>query len=59
MNTPDDSQLGKSTVYSDRYDARLLFPLARAPQRQALGLGDKLPFLGADLWTAFVQQHPF
>ena len=53
MNTPDASQLGKSTVYADQYDASLLFPLARAPQRHALGLGLTLPFLGADLWTAF------
>ncbi|MDD2844607.1 MAG: NADPH-dependent 7-cyano-7-deazaguanine reductase QueF [Rhodoferax sp.] len=53
MNTPDHSQLGKPTVYADQYDASLLFPIARAPQRADLGLGASLPFLGADLWTAF------
>jgi len=47
------SPLGKSTVYVDQYDPNLLFPIARAPQRLALGLTDTLPFLGADLWTAF------
>jgi 7-cyano-7-deazaguanine reductase len=53
MNTPDHSQLGKPTFYADQYDASLLFPIARAPQRADLGLGASLPFLGADLWTAF------
>ena len=53
MNPLTHSPLGQSTVYADQYDAGLLFPIARAPQRQALGLTDTLPFLGADLWTAF------
>ena len=30
MHTPDDSQLGKATVYADRYDPSLLFPIPRA-----------------------------
>jgi 7-cyano-7-deazaguanine reductase len=45
--------LGQPTVYADQYKAALLFPIARATQRTALGLTDPLPFLGADLWTAF------
>ena len=53
MNTPDHSPLGKHAFYADQYDAALLFPIARAPQRYELGLGASLPFLGADLWTAF------
>jgi 7-cyano-7-deazaguanine reductase len=53
MNPITHSPLGQSTVYADQYDASLLFPIARAPQRLALGLTDTLPFLGADLWTAF------
>jgi 7-cyano-7-deazaguanine reductase len=53
MNTPDRSLLGQATAYADQYDAALLFPIARAPQRADLGLGASLPFLGADLWTAF------
>jgi len=53
MNTPKQSMLGQATVYSDHYDAALLFPIPRAPQRAELGLGAPLPFLGADLWTAF------
>ncbi|HEX5698756.1 MAG TPA: NADPH-dependent 7-cyano-7-deazaguanine reductase QueF [Rhodoferax sp.] len=53
MNTPHQSQLGQATAYADQYDAALLFPIPRAPQRTELGLGTTLPFLGADLWTAF------
>lgn len=53
MNHSDDSPLGKATDYPDRYDASVLFPIARRTQREALGLAAGLPFLGADLWTAF------
>src|SRR5205807_5112786 len=31
----------------------LLFPIARAGQREALGLRAPLPFGGVDLWTAY------
>jgi 7-cyano-7-deazaguanine reductase len=53
MSGPEDSPLGKPAAYRDRYDPGLLFPLERAPQRGALGLGGTLPFSGADLWTAY------
>ncbi len=53
MFTPEQSQLGKATVYPDQYDAGLLYPIARAPNRAEIGVGVTLPFLGADLWTAF------
>ena len=53
-NTPAQSQLGRASAYADRYDASLLFPLARATQRAAMGIAENaLPFFGADLWTAF------
>ncbi|WP_038205330.1 NADPH-dependent 7-cyano-7-deazaguanine reductase QueF [Xenophilus azovorans] len=59
-NTPEQSQLGRSSAYVDRYDPSLLFPLSRAPQRQALGIAPpppgeapRLPFFGADMWSAF------
>ena len=45
--------LGISTPYPDAYDAALLFPVLRAPQRQEIGLTDALPFTGADIWTAY------
>lgn len=53
MNTPENSQLGKTSAYIDQYDASLLFPIARAVKRQELGLKEALPFFGADLWTAY------
>ena len=53
MNTPDQSQLGKASAYVDHYNAALLFPIPRAPKRAEIGLSPTLPFLGADLWTAF------
>jgi 7-cyano-7-deazaguanine reductase len=53
MNTPHDSALGRGTHYPDRYDPGLLFPIARAPQREALGVSDPLPFHGVDIWNAY------
>ncbi len=51
---PEGSQLGRASAYVDRYDPTLLFPMARATQREALGIrSDALPFFGADVWTAF------
>jgi 7-cyano-7-deazaguanine reductase len=59
-NTPEQSQLGRASAYVDHYDASLLFPLPRAPQRAAMGIAapaegeaPRLPFFGADMWTAF------
>ena len=53
MNLPEQSQLGKASAYADQYDASLLFLIARAASRSAIGVGSVAPFLGADLWTAF------
>ena len=53
---PDELQgapLGHATAYPDAYDAALLYPVPRAPQRVELGISDALPFTGADTWTAF------
>lgn len=47
------SPLGQHSPRPQAYDPALLYPIARAPQRSALGLGAQLPFMGADLWTAF------
>ncbi|WGT64449.1 NADPH-dependent 7-cyano-7-deazaguanine reductase QueF [Variovorax paradoxus] len=53
-NTPEQSQLGRASAYADKYDPSLLFPIARAAQREAMGIAaGALPFFGADLWTAF------
>jgi len=53
MTTPEQSQLGKPVRYADQYDPSLLFPMARAPKRQEIGIAGAPPFFGADLWTAF------
>jgi len=52
---PEQSPLGKASAYADRYDASLLFPIARATKREELGLKAHAPspFFGADMWTAF------
>jgi 7-cyano-7-deazaguanine reductase len=53
MTSPEQSQLGKPVRYADQYDPTLLFPIARAPKREEIGIAGALPFFGADLWTAF------
>ncbi len=53
MNTPEQSQLGKSSAYVDQYDASLLFPIPRAGKRAEIGIAGAAPFFGADMWTAF------
>ncbi|MES2582747.1 MAG: NADPH-dependent 7-cyano-7-deazaguanine reductase QueF [Pseudomonadota bacterium] len=52
-NTPEQSQLGKSSAYVDQYDASLLFPIPRAGKRAEIGITSVPPFFGADMWTAF------
>jgi len=53
VGTIPDSPLGRATHYPDAYDPGLLYPVERAPQRDALGLSGALPFRGADHWTAW------
>jgi 7-cyano-7-deazaguanine reductase len=52
-NTPEQSQLGKTSSYADQYDASLLFPIPRQPKRDEIGVTGRPVFFGADLWTAF------
>jgi 7-cyano-7-deazaguanine reductase len=52
-NTPEHSQLGKSSAYVDQYDASLLFPIPRATKRLEIGVPATSPFFGADIWTAY------
>ena len=53
MNTAQNSQLGEVSVYNDQHDASLLFAIPRAPKRAELGIRGALPFLGADMWSAY------
>ncbi|AMM25481.1 NADPH-dependent 7-cyano-7-deazaguanine reductase QueF [Variovorax sp. PAMC 28711] len=53
-DSPEGSQLGRTSAYIDQYDPTQLFPIARTTKREAMGIRpDALPFFGADLWTAF------
>mgnify|MGYP003334381062 CR=1 FL=1 len=54
MTQAEHSPLGKPVAYADQYDPALLFPVARQGQRDLLGVkADRVPFMGADLWTAY------
>lgn len=53
MSTPEHSPLGKDTVYADRYDPALLFPIPRADKRAEIGVAELLPFHGVDIWNAY------
>ena len=53
MNSPEQSQLGKTSAYVDQYDASLLFPIPRQIKRDEIGVTGQPPFFGADLWTAY------
>lgn len=50
-----DAPLGHESAYPEQYDASLLFPIDRMPQRRPLGIVDAaaLPFVGVDEWQAF------
>jgi len=53
MSTPEHSPLGKTTVYADRYDPALLFPIPRQAKRDEIGVAEPLPFHGEDIWNAY------
>ena len=53
MSTPEHSPLGKSTIYADRYDPSLLFPIPREIKRAEIGVTEPLPFHGVDIWNAY------
>jgi 7-cyano-7-deazaguanine reductase len=53
MSTPEHSPLGKSTIFADRYDPRLLFPIPRADKRAEIEVAEPLPFHGVDIWNAY------
>lgn len=52
-NLPHHSPLGKAATYQSDYDPSLLFPIARQPKRDELGLSGTLPFFGIDIWNAY------
>lgn len=53
MTPPTRSPLGQPLRYPSRRDSDLLFPIARAVARSAIGVPSPLPFIGSDLWNAY------
>ncbi|MCY7353756.1 MAG: NADPH-dependent 7-cyano-7-deazaguanine reductase QueF [Lysobacter sp.] len=53
MNIPRDSLLGQGVAYPQTYDPAVLFPIARALGRNAIGIDDPFPFIGHDRWHAY------
>lgn len=50
----EQSPLGKSSAYVSVYTPSLLFPIAREPKWQELGLeAELLPFHGVDIWNCY------
>ena len=47
MNTPEQSQLGKTSAYVDQYDPSLLFPIPRAGKRAEIVGGAIMILVGA------------
>lgn len=45
--------LGKTTAYSEHYDANLLQAVPRKLSRETINLPTKLPFSGIDIWNAY------
>src|SRR5690606_14195905 len=45
--------LGRTVAYPRHYDPSLLFPIARAQGRPALGIAGSPPFIGHDRWHAY------
>jgi 7-cyano-7-deazaguanine reductase len=52
-NLPDASPLGKPAAYQAEYLPSLLFPIARQPKREEIGVHGTLPFFGVDIWNAY------
>jgi len=52
-NPPEASPLGKPTAYQTEYAPSLLFPIARQPKRDEIGIAGTLPFFGVDIWNAY------
>ena len=53
MSTPEHSPLGKNTVYADRYNPSLLFPIPREIKRAENSVAEPLPVHGVDIWNAY------
>lgn len=48
-----NAPLGKKSLYKNTYTPSLLFSIPRKMKRDEIGIGDRLPFQGIDIWNAF------
>lgn len=51
--TPEQSELGKKAAYDPHYNPNKLFAIPRKSKRDEIGVPDKLPFYGFDLWNHY------
>ncbi len=49
----EQSELGKNAAYDSQYDPSKLFAFPRKIKREEVGIFDKLPFYGFDLWNHY------
>ncbi|EKD73121.1 MAG: hypothetical protein ACD_45C00457G0005 [uncultured bacterium] len=53
VQQPEHSELGKQSAYDSLYNPDKLFPIPRKTKRDEIGVPDKLPFFGFDLWNHY------
>jgi 7-cyano-7-deazaguanine reductase len=51
--TPEQSELGKETQYDSHYSPEKLYPIPRKIRRDEIGLSERLPFIGFDIWNHY------
>ena len=45
--------LGIHTAYPEKYSPEILFPISRKESREKIGIKNKIPFNGLDIWNAW------
>src|SRR5579864_6863938 len=50
---PEYSELGKKSEYDSHYNPDKLFPIPRKSKRDEIGVPEKLPFYGVDIWNHY------
>jgi 7-cyano-7-deazaguanine reductase len=53
MNSLKEAPLGKASAYINTYTPSLLFPIPRKNKREEIGIREKLPFTGIDIWNGY------
>ncbi len=52
-HSDDYGVLGQTVSGDKTYNPKCLFPILRAPKREALGITEALPFFGIDIWNHY------